>query len=165
MSVDGNDNSQDGNKKGNVFDFYGAKRRERRSGTGNGSDDPGYYAFGISITEDARGQEEWLRMHGEIEGQHSAIDMIRYADIVRVYSPVPELLCIMANSVIYTLEGRHLDAAIIHIQDRMLRAVYLFDPMRYAEPDEDTPIIFRMERQEMGSETEDDGWEEKTPGQ
>jgi len=156
--VDHHDKTDSGKRKGNVFDLYGAKRRERRSGDGRGPDDPGYYAFGISITEDARGQEEWLRLHGEIEGQYSSIDMIRYADIVRVYSPVPELVCILADSVIYTLEGRHMDAITIHIQDRMLRGLYLFDPARYAEPDEDLPVIFRMERQDIGGEA---NWNEE----
>lgn len=161
--MDGNDNSSDSKKKGNVFDFYAAKRRERRSDDGSEPEDPGYYACGISITDGSKGHEEWLRMHGEIEGQYSSIDMLRYADIVRIYCPVPELLCIMADSVIYTLEGRHLDAITIHIQDRMLRALYLFDPGRYAEPGEDEPVIFRMERQDIGGEVNESAGSEETP--
>ena len=163
--MDHHDNPKDGKTKGNVFDLYRAKRRERRSGDGDGPEDPGYYACGISITEGTRGQEEWLRMHGEIEGQYSSIDMLRYSDIVRVYSPVPELLCILADHVIYTLEGQHLDAITVHIQDRMLRALYLFDPARYPVPDEDVPVIFRMERQDIGGEEEADGENAETPGQ
>ncbi len=146
------DNSNDGVKKSNVFDFYGAKRRERRSDDGSPPEDPGYYAYGISITDSIKGSEEWLRIHGEIAGQYSSIDMLRYSDIVRVYCPVPELLCIMAEHVVYTLEGRHLDAITIHIQDRQLRALYLFDPVRYAEPNQDEPVIFRMEREDIGGE-------------
>lgn len=162
--MDARDKTSSSKPKGNVFDLYRAKHRERHSGDGGGPEDPGYYAFGISLTEDARGQEEWLRLHGQINGQYSSIDMIRYADIVRVYSPVPELLCIMADSVIYTLEGRYLDAVTLHIQDRMLRALYLFDPARYPEPDEETPVILHMERQEIGSDDNPNEWDAETPG-
>ncbi len=162
--MDDHDKTQDGKKKGNVFDIYAAKRRERRSGDGSASDDAGYYAFGTTMTEDNRGREEWLRMHGEIGGHYSSIDMIRYADIVRVYSPVPELACIMADSVIYTLEGQHLDAITMYIQDRMLRAIYLFDPTRYPEPDADDPVVLRMERQDIGAEEAVEDLDAETPG-
>lgn len=161
--MDDHDKPQDEPKKGNVFELYAAKRRERRSGDGGEPIDPGYYAFGTSISESNRGQEEWIRMHGEIGGQFTSIDMIRYSDIVRVYSPVPELLCIMADSVIYTLEGRHLDAVTMHIQDRMLRALYLFDPERYPEPDADEPVIYSMERQDIGGEVDGDISEDAQP--
>ncbi len=149
------DKPNEAKKKSNVFDLYGAKRRERRSDGDNGSEDPGYYACGISITEGSKGSEEWLRMHDEIAGQYRSIDMLRYADIVRVYSPVPELLCLMGEHVVYQLEGRHLDAICMHIQDRMLRALYLFDPGRYPEPSEDEPVIFSMKRQDIGAEADE----------
>lgn len=162
--MDDHDKAKDGKTKGNVFDLYAARRRERRSGDGSEPEDPGYYACGISVTDGIRGQEEWIRMHSEIEGQYSSIDMLRYSDIVRVYCPIPELLCIMAESAIYTLEGQHLDAITIHIQDRMLRALYLFDPARYPTPDGDVPAIFSMERQDIGAEEAVDGWDAETPG-
>ncbi len=146
--MDVHDNT-DNRKKGNVFDLYSAKRRERGTGDGNGATESGYYAIAVSLTEGPKGNEEWFRLHGEIDGQYSSIEMVRYVDVMRVYCPVPELIAIMCEHAVYTLEGRNLDAITIHLQDRTLRALYLFDPSRFAEPVADEPVIFRMEREDI----------------
>lgn len=141
-------------KRNNVFELYGAKARERRSNQENSDVSPGYYAIAVSLTDDIKGQEEWFRVHGEFDGQYTSIDMVRYVDVVRVYCPIPELLAIMCEECVYTLEGRNLDGITIHIQDRTLRALYLFEPGRYPEPNEDEPVILRMEREEIVAESQ-----------
>lgn len=144
--MDGQDKQQDSSKS-NVFDFYSARRREQRSDMKDSADEPGYYACGISLMDGVK--EEWFRLHGEIEGQYSSMEMVRYIDLVRIYSPVPELFCIMCEDCIYTLEGRNLDVIALYLQDRSLRALYLFDPDRDAEPRDDEPVILRMEREDI----------------
>jgi hypothetical protein len=136
-------------KRNNIFELYGAKGKERRLTQGDGSMTPGYYAIAVSLNDDIKGQEEWFRVHGEIEGQYTSIDMLRYMDVVRVYCPVPEIIAIMCEDCVYTVEGRNLDAIPFHIQDRTLRALYLFEPGRFPEPGEDEPVIFRMEREDI----------------
>lgn len=149
--MDGSDNQMGDKPKGNVFDLYGPKRRERQpDGGGPGTEERGYYACGLSIVEGIKGTEEWFRIHDAIEGQYTSMDMLRYADVVRVYCPVPEMLCLMCEHVIYKLEGRNLDVIPIHIQDRVLRALYLFDPNRYPEPGADETVILHMECEDIG---------------
>lgn len=135
--------------KSNIFELYGAKGRERRMGQTDDVTSPAYYAVAVILADEIKGQEEWFRVHGEIAGQYSSIDMIRYGDVVRVYCPIPEMLAILCEDCVYTLEGRNLDTIPSHIQDRTLRALYLFEPGRYPEPSADEPVILRMEREDI----------------
>lgn len=48
-----------------------------------------YYACGVSPIDELRGSEEWLRIHREPGRQ---IEMIRYADMLKLYSPIPQML-------------------------------------------------------------------------
>lgn len=116
-------------------------RGQRRSGDGSEPEDPGYYACGISVTDGIRGQEEWIRMHSEIEGQYSSIDMLRYSDIVSVLSHT-------GTSVHYgrighlhvgrAAPGRHHHS----YPGSDAQGALPFDPARYPAPDGDVPAIF-----------------------
>lgn len=153
--MDEHDKRPNPGQRTNIFDIYGAKPRRARDAGSPPPPEEGYYAFSFVETDEMKGGEEWFRLHGEIEGQYTSIEMVRYSDIARVYCPVPELLAIMSEYAIYTLEGRNLDYLLIPMQDRKLRALYLFDPTAHPEPGEHETVILRMQRDEIGGQ--DDG--------
>ncbi|MEZ4713117.1 MAG: hypothetical protein R3A44_38360 [Caldilineaceae bacterium] len=123
----------------NVFALYG----RRGSDGGADSGKPDYYAIGVSLSDAPHGEEEFFRIHRE-EGRH--LEMCRYSDIMKVYSPVHQLISIFCEDAIFTLEGEHLDVIALHIQERKLMALYLYEPELYNEPAPDVPVIRVIER-------------------
>ena len=101
-----------------------------------------YYACGV-YPESGRGSEEWLRIHREPGRQ---LEMCRYADILKIYSPVHQLISIMCEDCSFTLEGQYVDVIAYHIQHRTLQALYLYDPAIHEEPRPDEPVIYSIVR-------------------
>lgn len=102
-----------------------------------------YYACGVSQDDGGRGVEEWVRIHREPGRQ---LEMCRYDDMLKIYSPVHQLISIMCEDYSLTLEGRYVDVIAYHIQHRTLQALYLYDPAIYNEPHPDEPVIYSIAR-------------------
>ena len=124
----------------NVFELYAVRSADARQ-QGEKMD---YYACGVSPIDELRGSEEWLRIHREPGRQ---IEMIRYADMLKLYSPIPQMLAILCEDCSITLEGRYLDVITFHIQNRTLQGLYLYEPEIYHEPRTDEPVIMSISRE------------------
>lgn len=128
----------------NVFQLFGEQRAVPQPAKESGK--ASYYACGVS--ENSNASEEWFRVHLA----DGAIEMCRYGDILSIYCPVHQLLIIICETCVFELEGQHLDIVLLLIQDRNLRALYLFDEEHNAEPDESEPIIRQIERRALRAE-------------
>ena len=113
-----------------------------------------YRAFDFDDTEFNKGNEEWFRIHGDPNDLPNSVELCRYVDILKVYSPLHQLLTIICEDVSFQMEGQHLSDIASLIQDRKLRALYLFEPAIHMEPSADEVMIHTMERYSMAEELE-----------
>jgi hypothetical protein len=154
MSVDGTEHDKNNGEKAgtNVFELYARRTPKERKEGGKME----YYACGV-YPESGRGIEEWLRIHREPGRQ---LEMCRYADILKIYSPAHQVISIMCEDCSFILEGQYVDVIAYHIQHRTLQALYLYDPAIHEEPRPDEPVIYSIAREpemELGETTEDEG--------
>ena len=91
-----------------------------------------------------------VRVHGDEHNDlPNSVELFRYVDILKVYSPIPERLMIACQDATFQIEGQHLEDIPYLIQDRRLRALYLFNPLFHVKPQADEPVIHSLERVSM----------------
>lgn len=130
--------TKDRPKGGNIFQLYSGK---------SGQDDPTesghYYAYGLEKSGAERGEEEWIYF---CHGPQAPSDMIRYANIQRVYSPDLSLVTLILENEAFYIHGRLVERILLPIQNRRLRSLYVFDPASHTEPPSSEVKISRIDR-------------------
>lgn len=140
----------DGNASNNVIDLSGNPIiSEPQTSTSHRPERRNYRAIEYDETSQGKGNEEWFRVHGDPNDMPNSVELYRYVDILKVYSPVHEMLLIVCEDASLHIEGQHLDEIPLLIQDRRLRAIYLFQPLFHVHPNEDAPLIQSLERISM----------------
>lgn len=141
----------DVNASNNVVDLFGnpkATGPEARSG--HRPQKRGYRAIEFDDISDGKGNEDWFRVHGdEPNDLPNSIELFRYVDILKVYSPTQTELMIACQDACFQIDGQHLEDIPLLVQDQKLRAIYLFNPLFHMEPGDGEPIIYRLERVSM----------------
>lgn len=140
----------DVNASNNVIDLSGNPIiSEPQTSTSHRPERRSYRAIECDETSQGKGNEEWFRVHDDPGDMPNSVELYRYVDILKVYSPVHEMLLIVCEDASLHIEGQHLEEIPLLIQDRRLRAIYLFQPLFHVEPNEDAPLIRSLERISM----------------
>lgn len=110
----------------------------------------GYRAIEFDDIQDGKGNEEWFRVHGDAPNDlPNSVELFRYIDLLKVYSPLHQRLMIACQDATFQIEGQNLEDIPYLIQDRRLRALYLFNPIFHIEPQAGEPVIHSLERVSM----------------
>ncbi|MEM7125662.1 MAG: hypothetical protein AAF702_05010 [Chloroflexota bacterium] len=106
----------------------------------------GYRAIEVDDISEGKGNEDWFRVHGDPNDLPNSVELFRYVDLLKVFSPIHTQLMIACQDAVFQIIGRHLGSIPELIQDRKLRGIYLFNSVLHVEPNEAEPVIFELER-------------------
>jgi len=133
--------TKDRHKSGNIFQLYSGKAG--RNDAADPTDSGYYYAYGLETSGAEHGQEEWIYF---CHGPQAPSDMIRYANIQRIFSPDLSLVTLILENEAFYIHGRLIERILLPIQMRRLRSLYVFDPARHTEPSGNETKITRIDR-------------------
>ena len=114
-----------------LFERYGAKEEMKA-----------YRAYHLDKSRD---QQLRLRVHYP-DGSISALP---YTHLVEVLSTSHQYLALFFSNLILSVEGRNLTPLVELLQDEKIRSLHCFHAERFAEPEEDAPLILRISRQSI----------------
>jgi len=114
----------------------------------------GYRAMDYDDLIEGKGSEEWFRVHGDLDELPESVELFRYIDLLKVYSPHHAFIMIACQDAAFQITGRHLGGIPELMQDRKLRGIYLFNPKLHVEPNEGEPVIYELTRVSMVDEVE-----------